>query len=117
LGQRFQASIVWLILRGETEKALQMLASHYSVSAPRIKVGLPKGYKRKTIGCYNAKNRTISVLNSDTLREPLIILHEFYHHLRTDTGARHRGTEKLAGKFAQEFVHAYESIATASRNN
>jgi hypothetical protein len=118
LEQRFEASIVWLILNGETEKALETLAKHYGVEVPRLKVGLPKGRKVKTLGCYNARNKTISVLNSDVLKQPFVILHEFYHHLRTNADAKHLGTEKYADEFAKKFIRAYNSMKTTrSANN
>jgi hypothetical protein len=108
---RFKVLIVSLILNGNVEKALELLAEHYSVSVPKMKVGLPKGHRKKVLGCYNARKRTIFVLNSDTLREPFIILHEFYHHLRTALDAKHKGTEKYADEFAKEFIQAYKSMA------
>jgi hypothetical protein len=110
LEQNFKALVVYLILNGETEKALKVLAKHYNVEVPRLKVGLPKGRKSKVLGCYSAKNKTISVLNSDTLKEPFVVLHEFYHHLRTALDAKHRGTEKYADEFAREFIEAYRSM-------
>jgi len=111
LEQEFKALIVWLILNGKTERALELLGEHYGVEVPKLKVGLPKGRKKKTLGCYNAKDETISVLNSDTLKEPFIILHEFYHHLRTALDAKHRGTERYADEFSKEFIQAYKSMA------
>ena len=115
--QRFEASIVWLILNGETEKALETLAKHYDVNVPNLKVGLPKGRKIKTLGCYTAKNKTISVLNSDVLKQPFVILHEFYHHLRTNTDAKHLGTEKYADEFAKKFIQAYNSMEAGKSGN
>ena len=103
----FEALVVQLILNGKVEKALELLAKHYSVGLPRIKVGLPKGHRTNTYGCYTAKNQTIYVLNSDALRDPFIILHEFYHHLRTRLDKGHKGTEKLASRFAKEFIETY----------
>lgn len=113
----FEVLIVWLILNGKVEKALELLAEHYSVNVPKIEVGLPKGRKKKILGCYNAKKGTIFVLNSDMLREPFIILHEFYHHLRTALDTKHKGTEKYADKFAKEFIQAYKSVATKVSGN
>jgi hypothetical protein len=107
---RFRAFVVWLVLNGNVEKALELLAQHYNVSVPRVKVGLPKGHRRKAFGCYTAKNETISVLDSDALKQPSVILHEFYHHLRTSVDKKHRGTEKRAGRFVREFVDAYRSV-------
>lgn len=113
----FKVSIIWLILNGKVEKALELLAEHHSVSVPKIKVGLPKGRKKKVLGCYNAKKGTIFVLNSDKLREPFIILHEFYHHLRTALDAKHKGTEKYADEFAKDFIQAYKSAAAEFSGN
>ena len=113
----FEALIVWLILNGKVEKALELLAEHYSVDVPKIKVGLPKGRKKRALGCYNAKKGTIFVLNSDTLKEPFIILHEFYHHLRTALDTKHRGTEKYADEFAKDFIQAYKSTAAKASGN
>jgi Zn-dependent peptidase ImmA (M78 family) len=111
LEQRFKAGVVWLIMNGKTEQAIDLLAKRYGVRMPRIEVGLPKGRKKGTLGCYSAKGKTIRVLNSDTLKEPFVILHEFYHHLRTTADAKHRGTEKYANDFAKKFIEAYKSIA------
>ena len=117
LEQRFRATIVWLILNGKAEEALAILAQKYGVRVPIVEVGLPKRNRKKALGCYNGKKRTIFVLNSDTLRDPFVILHEFYHHLRTAGDARHRGTEKNANAFAKEFIEAYRSIAIEESGN
>jgi hypothetical protein len=111
----FRASIVRLILNGKAAEALELLAERYSVGLPRIRVGLPSGHRKNTLGCYTTKNRTISVLNSDMLKEPAVVLHEFYHHLRTSVDKKHRGTEKYAGEFAEEFIEAYMS-SSADKN-
>ena len=105
----FKVIVVGLVLNGNTEEALELLAEHYGISVPKIEVGLPRGHKKKTLGCYSAKSKTISVLNSDVLKEPFVIIHEFYHHLRTTIDIRHKGNEKHANKFAEEFIQAYET--------
>jgi len=107
--------VVWLILDGKAEKALGLLSEHFKVRMPSIKVGLPKGRRSTALGCYSSRDRTISVLNSDALKEPFIIIHEFYHHLRTSADARHKGTEKHADEFAKGFIEAYESEARRTR--
>jgi Zn-dependent peptidase ImmA (M78 family) len=105
----FKALIVWLILNGKAEEALALLAKNYKVNEPKLKIGLPKRHKKSAYGCYTPRNETISVLNSDTLGNPFVILHEFYHHLRTHSvDKQHRGTEKNANKFATEFLREYE---------
>jgi len=108
----FKAKVVWLIVNGQAEKALEKLAEHYKVGVPKLKVGLPKRHKRNALGCYNAKSNTISVLNSDILKEPFIILHEFYHCIRTGLDVKHKGTERYANEFAMEFIQAYNALAT-----
>jgi hypothetical protein len=117
LEQEFKALVVWLILNGKAEGALELLGEHYGVEVPKLKVGLPKGRKKKTLGCYNARNETIFVLNSDTFKEPFIILHEFYHHLRTALDRKHRGTERYADEFSKEFIQAYKSMAAKVLGN
>ena len=107
----FKPLIVSLILNGQAEKAIDLLAKNYKVSTPKLKVGLPKGRRAKASGCYTPKDATISVLNSDVMRNPFVILHEFYHHLRTSVDKKHKGTEKNADKFAREFIEAYKSAS------
>ena len=108
----FKPLIVWLILNGKAEKALELLAKNYKTSTPKLKVGLPKGHRAKAFGCYTSKDATISVLNSDVIANPFVILHEFYHHLRTSIDKKHKGTEKNADKFARDFIEAYKSLST-----
>jgi len=101
----FKSAVVSLILNGKAEEALVILAKQYKVNTPKLKVGLPKGHKTTSYGCYTSKTETISVLNSDLLNNPLIILHEFYHHLRSrNVDKIHKGTEKNANKFALDFI-------------
>ncbi|MGA2682930.1 MAG: hypothetical protein ABSF44_14155 [Candidatus Bathyarchaeia archaeon] len=112
----FKPVAVWLILNGKTEEAVTLLAKNYKVNVPNLKVGLPKGHKVTAYGCYTAKNHTISVLNSDVLTNPFVIIHEFYHHLRSKAVDKmHRGTEKNADKFAREFLLEYEMAAKRAK--
>jgi hypothetical protein len=109
----FRVLVVQLVLDGRAEEALELLAKQYNVNSPKIRVGLPKRHRKDTLGCYTARSETISVLNSDMLKEPSVILHEFYHHLRTSPIARqHKGTEKHANRFAKEFIDSYKSAVT-----
>jgi hypothetical protein len=110
LQAKFKVEIVLLILNKRTEEALALLAKNYGVNTPKLKVGLPKGRRKNVYGCYTPKNATISVLNSDTLGNPFVILHEFYHHLRTHSvDKQHKGTERNADKFAAEYLKEYEA--------
>jgi hypothetical protein len=107
----FKSAVVLLILNNRTEEALVLLAKQYNVNTPNLKVGLPKGHKTSAYGCYTAKNETISVLNSEMLSNPLVILHEFYHHLRSrNVDKIHRGTEKNANKFALNIITEFNNV-------
>ena len=108
----FKPAVVVLILNKQTEQALEVLAKSYGVEVPNLKVGLPKGHTRNAYGTYNAKNQTICVLDSEVFGNPFVILHEFYHHLRSkNVDKQHRGTEKNADKFAVEFIREYQAAA------
>ena len=112
----FKPYIVSLILNGQTEDALDLLAKEYNVSIPCLKVGLPKGHKNTAYGCYTRKSQTISVLNSDILVNPFVILHEFYHHIRSKSVDQvHRGTEENADKFAKDFIIQYQIAALSMK--
>jgi hypothetical protein len=107
----FKAYIVWLIGSGKPEEAIGLLAKHYKVNLPSLKVGLPRKHKITAYGCYTARDQTISVLNSDILINPFVILHEFYHHLRSKAVDHvHRGTEGNADKFALDYLQAYQLL-------
>ena len=104
----FKARIVQLILDGRVEEALALLSNYFGIPPPRIKVGRVKGRKR-ALAVYVPKEKTIYVQYGDLYTNPHVILHEFYHHLRFRDG-RHRGTEKHADRFAEEFIKAYLRI-------
>lgn len=106
---KFKPLIVWLILNKRTEEALTLLAKNYKVNTPKLKIGLPKGHKKNIFGCYTPKDGTILVLNSDTIGNPFVILHEFYHHMRTAIDKKQKGTEKNADRFANEFIQEYKA--------
>jgi hypothetical protein len=108
----FKAKIVQMILMKENVKAIEALSHHYGVGIPNLKVGMPKRYS-KAAGCYVSKTKTIHVMNQEYLDNPFVILHEFYHHLRTH-GREHRGTEKYANRFAEEFIEAFKTIQKIS---
>jgi hypothetical protein len=106
----FRTKIVYLILSKDTDKALELLSSHYSVVKPKLRVGMPKRYS-KNPACYVARTRTIHVFCRDILWNPHVILHEFYHHLRRETDAQ-GGIEKYADKFAANYLDAYRKTVT-----
>jgi Zn-dependent peptidase ImmA (M78 family) len=102
--QPFKVKIIKMILAKHTGQALQLLSDYYNVDVPRLKVGMPKQGGRN-VGCYVSRTRTIHLMNSEKLEDPFVVLHEFYHHLRTQ-GGKHRGTERHANAFAQGFIDA-----------
>ena len=112
LDSKSKAVVVRLIANGNAEKALEALAKHYGVDVPKLRVGLPKGRKRNSVGTYDRRSKTIAVLDSDTLKQPFVILHEFYHHLRTNIAQEHKGTEKGADAFAKDYIQAYNAAMT-----
>ena len=58
---------------------------------------------------YVQKECKIYCINSDIFYNPFIVLHEFYHHIRT-TGGTHRGSEKHANIYAKGFIDSYKKI-------
>lgn len=113
----FKPTVVWLILNKQTEQALALLAEHYKVDTPHLKIGLPKGHKTNIYGTYSPKNQTINLLNSDMLGNPFVVIHEFYHHLRTKSvDKQHKGTERNADKFAIDFIHEYQKATNTKEN-
>ena len=102
------ARAVQLIILGRAEEALEELSTYYGVPPPRLRVGLPKRCLR-ALGCYVPRERTIYVRSSEEYRDPFVVLHEFYHHLRWRMG-RHRGTEKHADRFAARALEAWRRL-------
>jgi len=104
-----KAQIVKMILEKQTEKALEKLSEFYHVTSPQIVVGTIKGKRRTVYALYIPKERKIYALNSEIFFNPFVVLHEYYHHIRSKLGV-HRGSERNANKFAQEFIDAYKKI-------
>jgi hypothetical protein len=112
----FKSVVVLRILNGRPEEALVLLSEKYNVSVPKLKVGLPKGHSGRAYGCYTSKSETISVLNSDMLSNPSVILHEFYHHLRCrGVDKVHKGSEKNADKFALDYIKALSAVQASGK--
>ena len=109
-----KAKIVHLILNRKTEEALQNLSKFYNITPPEIVVGTIKGKRRSVYAVYVQKESKIYAINSDIFYNPFVVLHEFYHHIRTKGGI-HRGSEKHANMYAKDFVDAYKKIAGQKR--
>jgi len=86
------------------------------VDRPKLSVGVVSGKSKGVLAVYSAKRKEILAINSDYLFDPFTIIHEFYHHLRY-FDSRHRGTEKFADKFAEDFLHAYRNVAQRALAN
>jgi len=95
-----------MIREGKPEEALTLLAEKYSVKPPKLKVGTVKG-RRAVAGCYVAREETIYLPNAEMMLDPYVVLHEFYHHLRSAEG-KFSGSEKHADKFAREFLISHK---------
>lgn len=104
-----KAKIVYMILNGKTEEALHQLSNFYNVTPPEVVVGTIKGKRRSVYAVYVQKNMKIYTINSDIFYNPFVILHEFYHHLRT-LGGEHRGAEKYANRYAMSFIISYNNL-------
>jgi hypothetical protein len=104
-----KAKIVFMILNKKTEEAIQNLSKFYGISPPEIVVGTVKGKRKTVYAIYVQKESKIYAINSDVFYNPFIVLHEFYHHMRT-RGGIHRGSEKNANMYARNFIDAYNRI-------
>jgi hypothetical protein len=104
-----KAKVVQMIFDKQTEEALQSLGRFYKVNPPKIVVGTIKGKRRSVYAVYVQKECKIYCINSDIFYNPFIVLHEFYHHIRT-TGGTHRGSEKHANIYAKGFIDSYKKI-------
>jgi hypothetical protein len=105
----FKATVVAAILDSNPEKALDLLCERFKVDRPKLGVGTFKGRSKGVQAVYSPQRREILAAKREFLYDPFTILHEFYHHLRY-FGQRHRGTEKLADKFAIDFIDAYRRV-------
>jgi hypothetical protein len=111
----FHAKIVRLIrVEKKPYEALEQLSKHYRVERPLLKMGLPKG-ENSALGCYLSREKTIYISTQEYLYDPYIIIHEFYHHLRSVTG-KHRGTERHARDFAIEFLKTESDTGSTNTN-
>ena len=100
-----KAEVVRLILQGSAEEAIRVVCEAYGKPPPKLKVGRVKGMG-SALAVYRVRDETIYLSDGSYIRNPFIILHELYHHLRIFSG-RHRGTEKHANRFAMSFMEAY----------
>src|ERR671927_947841 len=100
---------VYMILNKRTEEALQNLSKFYNTTPPEIVVGTVKGKRKTVYAVYVQKESKIYAMNSDIFYNPFVVLHEFYHHIRTKAGV-HRGSEKNANTYAKSFIDSYNRV-------
>jgi hypothetical protein len=104
--EMMKASVVALVVDSKPEEALRVLCKWYRVSVPRLGVGVVAGKTKGVAAVYSMRRKEILASRREFLYDPFVIVHEFYHHLRSSSGT-HRGTEKQADKFALDFIEAY----------
>ena len=107
---QMKAHVVALILDSKTEEALKVLSRWYRVSVPKLGVGVVEGKTKGVAAVYSQKRKEILAARREYLYDPFVMIHEFYHHLRSASG-RHRGTEKQADRFALDFIGSYRRVA------
>ncbi len=73
-----------------------------------------KGRSKGVLAVYSANRKEILAVRQEYLYDPFTMLHEFYHHLRYFAG-QHRGTEKLADRFALDYIEAYKRVVADLR--
>jgi hypothetical protein len=111
---RMKVSVVSLILDSKPEEAIRVLSRWYKVSEPRLGVGVFEGRTKGVAAVYSQNRREILAANREYLYDPFVMIHEFYHHLRSTSG-RHRGTERQADEFAMSYINAYRRAAAPQR--
>jgi hypothetical protein len=110
--ERMKAAAVALILDSKPEEAIRLLSRWYKVSEPKLGVGVFEGRTKGVAAVYSQNTKKILAARREYLYDPFVMIHEFYHHLRSTSG-KHRGTEKQADKFALEFVASYRRVAAS----
>ncbi len=108
--ETMKATVVALILDSNPEEAIEKLSKWYKVSQPKLGVGVVEGKTKGVAAVYSQRRREILAARREFMYDPFVMIHEFYHHLRSMSG-QHRGTEKQADRFALEFIEAYRRIA------
>ena len=112
--EQMKASVVALILDSKPEAALEVLSRWYRVSEPKLTVGVVEGKTKGVAAVYSQRRKEILAARREFLYDPFVMIHEFYHHLRSASG-RHRGTERQADRFALEFIVAYRRLTQGLR--
>ncbi len=115
LEEEMKASVVATILDSRPEEAIEMLCEWYRVRRPRLGVGVVEGRSKGVAAVYSLRRKEILAARREFLYDPFVMIHEFYHHLRSTSG-RHRGTEKQADRFALDFIAAYQKFVIEGKH-
>ncbi len=108
--EEMKVAVVALILDSKPEDAIALLSRWYKVTEPRLGVGVFEGRTKGVAAVYSRNTKKILAAKREYLYDPFVMVHEFYHHLRSTSG-KHRGTEKQADKFALDFIASYRKAA------
>ncbi len=108
--EEMKAKVVWLILDSRPEEAIKVLCGWYRVSEPRLGVGVVEGKTKGVAAVYSVARKEILAARREYLYDPFVMVHEFYHHLRSASG-KHRGTEKQADRFSVGFIEAFRKLS------
>ncbi len=109
-----KARVVALILDSRPEEAIGVMSKWYKVSEPKLGVGVFEGRTKGVAAVYSQNRREILAARREFFYDPFVMIHEFYHHLRSASG-RHRGTERQADRFAVDFIAAYRRLAGSQK--
>ncbi len=109
-----KAYVVALVLDSNPEEAIRVLAAWYKVSVPKLGIGVVEGKTKGVAAIYSQARKEILAARREFLYDPFVMVHEFYHHLRSVSG-KHRGTEKQADRFALDFIESYRRAAGGVR--
>ncbi|MDA4128405.1 MAG: hypothetical protein OK422_02950 [Thaumarchaeota archaeon] len=110
-GDEFKAAVVAYVLDSKPEEAIEILSRFYRVDEPKLGVGVFRKHSKGVRAVYSGDRKEILAARREYLYDPFVIIHEFYHHLRSFDG-KHRGTEKNADKFASEFILAFNRVVS-----
>jgi hypothetical protein len=103
LEETLRKMILRKIIDGEIETALELLSKEYKVPTPKYRIGTVKGH-RDAAGCYIERKKTILFANNEIMRNPIVVLHEFYHHMISSVTLKGGGTDKNAERFVRRFL-------------
>ena len=99
-----------MILDSKPEEALELLCRWYGIRVPKLGVGVFKGRGKGVAAVYSLNRKEILAAKQEFLYDPFVIMHEFYHHLRS-VGGSHRGTERQADLYARTYLEAYRKFS------